>query len=354
MSPMTGDIWILGATGRSGRGVADHLQRAGVTPVLAGRDVDRLTSTAAVLGGAEVVAGTLDQVVARIRAAAPAVVVNTIGPFTRTAAPVIEACPTGTHYVDISNDLPAVAAVLARHDAAVATSSTLVTACGFGVLATESVVLRLCADWPSPARLRVDAIPSVAVEDGVIGTALASTILDGVPAGGRRVKHGRLLPCGVATDPEVVTTPDGDTVTTAALPSGDLLAAWRGSGAASVVAASSEVPSGVAVRTLFPVARLVLRSGVVRRFAIRRLAQVRLAARARPRSSSWVRARAEWADGTVREGWLRLDDALDFTGAAAAEVARRLAAGDGRPGAFTPAALFGADLAAEIGGQFVL
>ncbi|MFJ9173192.1 hypothetical protein [Streptomyces sp. NPDC102360] len=47
-----------------------------------------------------------------------------------------------------------------------------------------------------------------------------------------------------------------------------------------------------------------------------------------------------WADCENTEGRLRLDDAQEFTGSAAAEVARRLLAGEGRPGACTPAGLF--------------
>ena len=35
------DVWILGATGRSGRAVAAHLAAAGLSPVLVGRDATR-------------------------------------------------------------------------------------------------------------------------------------------------------------------------------------------------------------------------------------------------------------------------------------------------------------------------
>ena len=65
-------------------------------------------------------------------------------------------------------------------------------------------------------------------------------------------------------------------------------------------------------------------------------------------------ARVECADGTIQEGWLRVGDAQVFTGAVPAEVARRLLAGEGRPGAFTPAALFGPWLALACGGEYVI
>ena len=45
---------------------------------------------------------------------------------------------------------------------------------------------------------------------------------------------------------------------------------------------------------------------------------------------------------------------MDFTVKAATEVALRLARGEGKPGAYTPGALFGAALAVEAGGEFLL
>jgi hypothetical protein len=60
-----------------------------------------------------------------------------------------------------------------------------------------------------------------------------------------------------------------------------------------------------------------------------------------------------WADGTVREGWLRLGDAGDFTAAVAAEGAHRLLTGHGRPGTHTPAELFGSSLAQACGGEYL-
>jgi short subunit dehydrogenase-like uncharacterized protein len=73
-----------------------------------------------------------------------------------------------------------------------------------------------------------------------------------------------------------------------------------------------------------------------------------------PRAHSWSHARIEWSDGAVREGWLSSGEGMNFTADAAAGVAVRLAQGQGKPGAFTPAELFGPGLAEELGGTFVL
>jgi short subunit dehydrogenase-like uncharacterized protein len=155
---MSDEIWVFGATGRTGRAVAARLHEAGFRPVLVGRDRARLESIAAELGGdPRIVAGALGTALSGLAQAAPAVVVNTIGPFAGTAPQVVRVCPPGTHYVDVANELAAVSGVLDLHEQAVATNRTLVTGAGFGVLATESVVLQLCEGQPPAARVRVDA-----------------------------------------------------------------------------------------------------------------------------------------------------------------------------------------------------
>ena len=188
----------------------------------------------------------------------------------------------------------------------------------------------------------------------MIGSALAATIIDGVATGFRRVERGRIARSWLARDLERLTTPDGATLSTASGPSGELVAAWRASGAASVVAASSYAPTALAVRAILPALSALLRLPPIRRLATGRLARVPVRAQERPREFSWAHARVEWATGATREGWLRAGDGMDFTAAAAADVAGRLARGEGKPGAYTPGALFGPSLATDAGGQFIL
>ena len=93
------EVWILGGTGRSGRAIAAELVSRGVSPVLVGRDAARLTEAAARVGnGRTVVAGSIEAMTAEIRRQQPAVVINTIGPFTATAAPIARACLQGSDY----------------------------------------------------------------------------------------------------------------------------------------------------------------------------------------------------------------------------------------------------------------
>ncbi len=347
------EVWILGATGRVGRAVAAGLAGAGVVPVLVGRDRERLLAIAGA-GMTTVVAGSPEVAAAQIRQRRPAVVVNTIGPFAATAVPIARACLPGGHYVDLANDLVAVPALLALHEEAVAAGSTVVTGAGFGVLATEAVVAKLCQDLPPPGTVRVDALASVGSEAGAVGSALAASVVEVLATGGRRYRNGRLVKSRLAGDLQYLVMPDGTAATTASAPTGELVAAQLASGAPSVLATSGLVPTSPLMRGILPLAGKVVARPRVRKLVQRGLAAVRVKARPRPRPHSWGHAVVRWKDGASREGWLRADDAMDFTVAVMVEVATRLARGDGPPGAYTPAAAFGPDLATAAGGTFVL
>jgi short subunit dehydrogenase-like uncharacterized protein len=349
---MTGEIWVLGATGRVGREAVERLQKAGAEVVMAGRDRERLTQ---VSPDARAVTGSLDEVCARLATEAPTVVINTVGPFAVTAPQVARACPPGTHYVDVANELSAFELLHGMDREAAASGRTLVSGAAFGVLATESILLHLLAAEDEPSRVRVDAVASVAIEPGALGEALAATIVHTLRDGGREVRQGRLVRTRAGGAAERLTTPDGDVVTTASLGAGELFAAWRASGAPSVVAASVLAPANPAARAALPAIGGMLRLPGVAGFATRRLARVTTTtAKEPPRRSSWARARVEWPSGRGREGWLRTGEAMTFSVGAVTAVAQRLARGEGRPGAFTPARLFGAEVALAAGAEFVV
>ncbi|WP_294004959.1 hypothetical protein [Streptomyces sp.] len=280
-------------------------------------------------------------------------VINTVGPFTTTAHEVVDAChAVGNHYLDLANDVAALSAAFEMHDAATQAGHTLVTGAGFGVTATESVVVKLWEGRPAPLRVRVDMVPSMAVEEGTAGEALIGTLLGGLE--GRQITDGHLAPARILSDAVRLTLPDGSQVTTASMPLGELLAAHRASGARHVLSASSEAPSSPVIRAMMPAVSTLMRWERLRSFTTRCLAQVRVRAKGRPREHSWGHAVVTWADGETREGWLRPGDAQEYTGAVPAEIARRLLAGEGRPGAYTPAALFGPALAESCGAAYLL
>ncbi|EOD69981.1 hypothetical protein [Amycolatopsis vancoresmycina] len=333
------EIWVLGALGRTGRAITAELERRGLPGVLVGRNRDGLAAT----GANFVVADGVEAMAAEIRRRRPTVVINTIGEYAATAPALARACLPGGHYVDMAADLVAVQGLLDLHDEALTGGSTFVTGAGFGVLATEAVVAKLCEGRDTPSRVQVDALASVATEEGAVGVALAASIVDAMTAVSAR-----------GAKPRTLVLPDGETAKVAGIPSGELIAAQRASGASDVTVFSGLAPTAPVVRALLPLLGRVVSIPAVRRFAVQRLAAVRTKAAPRPRTHTWGHAVVTWPDGSAREGWLRADEAMDFTAAVVAETAARLARGEGKPGAHTPASALGAEVAEAAGGTFLL
>lgn len=349
-------IWLLGATGRGGRAVAHALTARGIPVVLLGRNPQQLASAAASLSGPPGAVETLtiagwSELPALIARRRPGVVVNTVGPFTRTAVPLALAClKAGTHYVDLANELDAVLQLLDLNDEAHARGITLVTGAGFGVLATEALTITLRGEREPAVKAQVAALPAV---EG-LGSAVLSSSVEVLAYGGRRYQGGQLVRNRLGADHIRVDLPSGGTRQAVGVPTGELEAARRASGAGEVVAYSSEVPSGRIARVVLPIMSVALSVNVICRQALRLIERLRLAPPVSPGEVSWAYARLEWADRSNADAWLRTGEGYAFTGEVAALVADGLRNGSASAGAFTPGALFGPTLAVRAGAEILL
>lgn len=133
---MAARIVLFGATGYTGRLVAEALVARGASPVLAGRNRESLAALAGELGGDGLETAVAD--VARpdsVRALVERgdVLVSTVGPFTRWGQPAVQAAVgAGAHYIDSTGEPGFIRQVFERFGAgAEAAGCGLVTACGY-------------------------------------------------------------------------------------------------------------------------------------------------------------------------------------------------------------------------------
>jgi Saccharopine dehydrogenase NADP binding domain len=97
-------IAVVGAAGHTGRFVVSDLRRRGWTPILVGRDPEKLSALAEAEPGSEVRVASIEAPASLDQAlAGAAAVINCAGPFLDTAVPVIEASLRGRiHYLDVT------------------------------------------------------------------------------------------------------------------------------------------------------------------------------------------------------------------------------------------------------------
>ncbi len=206
------DLIVYGATGYTGRLVAEYLARhygpgSGVRWAMAGRSADKLSDVRAAIGAPPdtplVVAdadvpGQLAAMVDRTRA-----VVTTVGPYQLYGDKLIDACAArGTDYLDLSGEPTWMARTIVAHDAtARARGARLVHSCGFDSIPFELGV-HFCQET---ARTRLGGpVPRVkgrvrAVHGGLSGGTAAS----GMATRSALQKNPALM--AVLTDPFALT-----------------------------------------------------------------------------------------------------------------------------------------------------
>ncbi|NCT90401.1 enoyl-ACP reductase [Cellulomonas sp. APG4] len=183
--PREHDVVLLGATGFVGALTVEHLARhaaPGTRIALAGRSRAKLEAVRASLPEAArswplVLADTGDAASLAALARSTRVLVSTVGPYLRHGLPVVEACArAGTHYADLTGEVPFIREAIDRYDAVARDSGArLVHACGYDAVPSDLAMLvlhqRVEADGAGP----LTEVRAVArAKGGVSGGTIAS------------------------------------------------------------------------------------------------------------------------------------------------------------------------------------
>lgn len=180
------DIVLHGATGFTGRLVAQHLAKVagdrGITFALSGRSVERLEAVRAALPSEKVIplivadAGDSDTI--RTMVAQTHAVVATAGPFQLYGEPVVAACSAlGVDYLDLSGEVAWMRAMIDRYDAeARASGARILFSSGFDSIPLELGVMFLQAEARQRFGVTVERVLAriTALQGGYSGGTLAS------------------------------------------------------------------------------------------------------------------------------------------------------------------------------------
>ncbi|MCC6623978.1 MAG: saccharopine dehydrogenase NADP-binding domain-containing protein [Deltaproteobacteria bacterium] len=208
------DVILFGATGFTGRLVADYLSK---TPgagrwAIAGRSRDKLAALG--LGVPIVVADAMDPIAMADVARRTRVVCTTVGPFSKYGSALVAACAeAGTHYCDLTAEVHWMRAMIDQHDAtARRTGARIVHACGFDSIPSDLGALLaqdlMIARHGRPAE-RVTAYYG-SMSGGVSGGTLASALAIAEASKDRAVRRVLGDPYGLDPDPRAPMPPAPD------------------------------------------------------------------------------------------------------------------------------------------------
>jgi short subunit dehydrogenase-like uncharacterized protein len=341
---------IYGATGFTGRLLAEEAVRRGHRPVLGGRSRAKLEPLARRLG-LDMVVVELDDTLGLVAAIKNLqLVLHAAGPFVGTSAPMLRAClAAGVHYLDVTGEPPVFENTL-RHDAEARWRGVLLmSGVGFEVVATDGLARHVADKVPGAHSLEMAISTSSRMTPGTL-----LSILEMLPRGAWVRRNGQLWPFPLGEGVRRVRFPDRDRTVIPVLV-GDLVTAWRTTAIPNITL-YLEWPGGAAGAELTRLAHPLLRQGwgleAVRRQVMRliELQVLTLAAYPREWERSYVWAQAHAPDGRRAEAWLETINSYLFTAMSGVRIVERVLTEAPR-GALTPAQAFGADFALSIAGS---
>jgi short subunit dehydrogenase-like uncharacterized protein len=319
-------LMIYGATGYTGRMAAEHAKAQGLDLVIAGRNAQ----------GMQMLADQLDVPYRVFNADAQAaaflegidVLLNFAGPFAQTALDLMHACiKARVDYLDITAEIKVYRTAEQLDVQAGEAGVMLLPGVGWDVVPTDCLAVHVARRVREPQSLRVAL--QVA---GSMSRGSALSVSEIMGAGLMARIDGQLLATPDA-QPRDFNFGDGP-VLCAPLSFGDLVTAWHSTG----------IPD---------IAMFVNVTGDA--FPEGDLSQLPDGPSAQQRQAHPARAVAEvsGADGSVARSIIETVNGYSYTPLAAVEAARRVLAGDRRPGFATPAQVFGGGFAESIAGTVI-
>ncbi len=349
--------WLIyGANGYTGELIARQAVSRGLSPILAGRRADAVERLAGELGLSHRAFSLTDPGALRHGLADCDAVLHCAGPFIDTSRPMVEAClATGTHYLDITGEIPVFEAVFGRSAAAEQAGVTLMPGVGFDVVPTDCTAARLAAALPDATDLELAFIN----EGGSMSRGTTRTMIRSLPHLGAVRRDGRIVPVPAAWRSKEIDLPlpDGRAVrrTVMSVPWGDVSTAYHTTGIPNIRLFTGAHPKSVKrmrrLRPLLPLlgwgpVKALLMKLVERRFA----EQQGPGERERREGRVYVRGEATAPDGRRAVASLVTPEGYLFTARAAVECTARVLAGDAPAGATTPAGAYGPELVESIEG----
>jgi len=344
---MSTKLLLYGANGYTGTLIAELARGAGLTPVLAGRNADRVAALAGRLGFEHRVFGLDAPASVEAGLQDVDVVLHCAGPFSRTARPMVDAClRSGTHYLDVTGEVAVFEELAARDDEARRAGIMLLPGVGFDVVPSDCLAVHTARRVERPTVLRLGILGI-----GTLSHGTATTMLENLHKGAWVRRDGRLERVATGSLTRRFDFGRGPRLTMA-VPWGDLATAYRSTGIGNI-------------ETYFPATRAMLWGArvlgrmprIVGSGPVQRLLQRRIDARPagpteaqRARGRSIFVAEVENAAGVRAVSRLHTLEGYTLTALTALEIARRALAGEAPSGFQTPAMAYGPDLIMGVAG----
>jgi short subunit dehydrogenase-like uncharacterized protein len=348
---MTTLRWMIyGANGYTGELIAREAKRRGMTPVLAGRNAEKIAKLAAELAlehrvfsldSSEVIAPHLEGI---------GLVLHCAGPFAKTSAPVIDACIRAkAHYLDITGEITVFEHARTKSGEAEAAGVVVCPGVGFDVIPTDCVAAALKDALPDADHLAL----GFDTESG-LSAGTAKTTVEGLAHAGKIRAAGKIVDVPHAYRVRRIDFGRGEKLAMT-IPWGDVSTAFYTTGIPNIevfTPSSRAIVFGAkglnAFRWLVGWGPL---QGMLKGFAAKAKGP---SAEQRERLPTYVWGEVTNARGEKKTARIRTANGYAITVTGALAVVEYLLSNRPRGGTYTPSRLMGPDLVTKLPGSSAL
>ncbi|EJM72788.1 saccharopine dehydrogenase family protein [Pseudomonas sp. GM55] len=220
---------IYGANGYTGELIVRDAVKRGLKPVLAGRSRDKVEALARELGLEARVFGLEDEVRLLAQIKGHGLVLHCAGPFSATAAPMMEAClRANAHYLDITGEIAVFEHAQSLNERARAAGVVICPGVGFDVVPTDCVAAALKNALPDATHLALGFDSRSSFSPGT-----AKTSIEGMAQGGKVRRNGKIVSVPLAYRVRRIDFGAGEKLAMT-IPWGDVSTAWHTTGIANI------------------------------------------------------------------------------------------------------------------------
>ncbi|MDB5241645.1 MAG: saccharopine dehydrogenase [Spirosoma sp.] len=350
MNPATKPSFLLyGANGYTARLIIELANSFGLTPILAGRSMAKVKSLADQYGLTYRLADLNDASAFDALLQDVSVVLHCAGPFSKTAAPMQQAClRTVTHYLDITGEIDVFEQGMKLHSEALGQHIMLMSGVGFDVVPTDCLARYLHDRLPDATHLQL----AFFTEGGILSHGTVQTALEGLGEGGKVRRNGRIEKVPNAHKVLTIDFGTGQGLPCMSIPWGDVSTAHYTTGIPNIETFIGSSMSQIRLAKLGNYLGWLLRIGAVQSFLRRQIASRVTGpdqmSRQRARTHVWGKV---WnAYGQSWTARLHGPEGYTLTALSALTITKKVLVGNWKAGYQTPAGMYGADLILEIAG----
>lgn len=342
----TANLLIYGATGYTGKLVAEGAKARGLTPVLAGRNPAKVEPLAKRLGLPWLAFDlgdrkALDEALSGVKA-----VLHIAGPFSATSRPMVDAClRTGRHYLDITGEIDVFEACAARSAEAKAKGIMLLPGVGFDVVPSDCLAAHVARRLPGAKKLTL-GISGM----GKASRGTAKTMVESLGSGTKVRRGGQIV--AVPKAPQRTIDYGQGPKLSVGVSWGDVATAWHSTAIPDIDVYFEAAGPIKQMANAGPLTQWFLARSWMKRFLKSRIDRMPEGPTDAERAASHhvLVAEATDARGNSVRSRLRTPEGYTLTQATALAIAKRVLDGDFMPGFQTPSLAYGPDLILDFDG----